>query len=395
MKRVLILGAGAAGLMIANRLARELRTEISNGEVEVALMDKGFTHKLQAGFTYLPFGIFKPSDLTRPIRSLVNPRIRLMLGDVGTVEEINACDRVVKTKTGNINYDYLIIASGAEYDYDFINGLRGAGLTYYDEEGAIAIRNALRGFSRGTIVTVAVEALYKCPGAPNKFNLLLDSYLRNIHGGRSDISIITLWPTDHVHAQRNYHRAAMEEYEARGIDVRLNWILDSIDAGNKTLDSLDGEKVKYDLLIYIPKHVGSTPARGLSKDPDGWLNVDRNSLNLIIDRFRIDDVYVAGDAGPPWITKAASNAHYEAPVIVSNIISDLGGHGYGYGSYWGETICPFVSDAPSSINHQGRAWIPIWTYDAITPAFRGIGYGWMFNLMYLDMYWDVLVRGLV
>ncbi len=145
---------------------------------------------------------------------------------------------------------------------------------------------------------------------------MLDSFLRNVRGNRDDVEIVTLWPSEHVHAQAQYHKAAMEEYEARNVEVRLNWIIDSVDArGGRTVKSLDGgEEVKYDLLIYIPKHVGSPVARSLSKDPDGWLNVDRNTLNLVLDRFKMDDIYVAGDAGPPtWITKAASNAHYEAP----------------------------------------------------------------------------------
>lgn len=391
MKRVLILGAGAAGLMIANRLARELRDKISAGEVEVALMDRGFKHVLQAGFTYIPFGVFSPRDLVRPIRSLVNPRVRLMLGDAGEAEEINAGERAVRTRTGNVGYDYLVVASGAEYDYDFIGGLRDAGITYYSMEGALALRDALREFRGGTIVTVAVEAMYKCPGAPNKFNLMLDSFLRNVRGNRSDVEVITLWPSEHVHAQAQYHKAAMEEYEARNVEVRLNWIIDSVDPRGRTVKSLDGEEVRYDLLIYIPKHVGSPAARSLSKDPDGWLNVDRNTLNLVLDRFKMDDIYVAGDAGPPWITKAASNAHYEAPIIVGNIVDELGGGR----RYWGETICPFVSDLPSAAGHQGRAWIPIWTYDSPTPPFRGTRYGWMFNLMYLDIYWDALARGLV
>ncbi len=59
----------------------------------------------------------------------------------------------------------MVVASGgAEYDYDFIGGLRDAGVTYYSMEGALALRDALREFrGGGTIVTVAVEAMYKCP----------------------------------------------------------------------------------------------------------------------------------------------------------------------------------------------------------------------------------------
>jgi sulfide:quinone oxidoreductase len=48
MKRVLILGAGTGGMIVANSLARELRREIVKGEVEILLFDRSNKYYLEA-----------------------------------------------------------------------------------------------------------------------------------------------------------------------------------------------------------------------------------------------------------------------------------------------------------------------------------------------------------
>ena len=64
--RVLVLGAGAAGTVVANKLAREFRQEIAKDEVEITILDKNDMNINQGGFTFVPFGLYTPEDISRP-----------------------------------------------------------------------------------------------------------------------------------------------------------------------------------------------------------------------------------------------------------------------------------------------------------------------------------------
>ena len=43
MRKLLILGAGAVGSIVANKVSRELRKEIARGQVEISILDKNET----------------------------------------------------------------------------------------------------------------------------------------------------------------------------------------------------------------------------------------------------------------------------------------------------------------------------------------------------------------
>ncbi len=61
MKNLVILGAGTAGTMMANHLARKL----SKKEWEITIVDQHKTHYYQPGFLFLPFDIYKTSQVKK------------------------------------------------------------------------------------------------------------------------------------------------------------------------------------------------------------------------------------------------------------------------------------------------------------------------------------------
>ena len=54
-KKLLILGAGAAGSIVANKVSRELRRDIAENKLKVAILDKNDMNINPAGFTFVPF----------------------------------------------------------------------------------------------------------------------------------------------------------------------------------------------------------------------------------------------------------------------------------------------------------------------------------------------------
>ena len=87
MERILILGGGVGGTLTANLLARKLRRRIDAGAVEVTVVDTTGSHVYQPGFMYIAMGGERAERLPRPERSLLDARVKLVVGEVGRVDE--------------------------------------------------------------------------------------------------------------------------------------------------------------------------------------------------------------------------------------------------------------------------------------------------------------------
>jgi NADH:ubiquinone reductase (H+-translocating) len=109
MKRIIIIGAGFAGL----RLAKELS---NNSQYEVYLFDRFNHHQFQPLFYQVATAGLDASNISFPLRKMFhnskNIHIRL-----ATVSAINDKENSITTSIGNFIYDYLVIASGADTNF--------------------------------------------------------------------------------------------------------------------------------------------------------------------------------------------------------------------------------------------------------------------------------------
>jgi sulfide:quinone oxidoreductase len=62
MKKILILGAGTAGTIMANKLRKALPKK----DWDITIGDREQVHYYQPGFLFIPFGIYKERDVTKP-----------------------------------------------------------------------------------------------------------------------------------------------------------------------------------------------------------------------------------------------------------------------------------------------------------------------------------------
>ncbi len=67
MKKLLILGAGSAGTMVANRMNRMLNRD----EWQITIVDPDPVHYYQPGFLFMPFGIYKKKDVFKPRKKYI------------------------------------------------------------------------------------------------------------------------------------------------------------------------------------------------------------------------------------------------------------------------------------------------------------------------------------
>jgi len=315
LKKIVILGGGVGGTIVANIVARKLKEE-----AEVTVLDKSGKHVYQPGFVYVAFGNEQLNNLIRDERTLLNRRVKLVTKEAVKIDPRNR--KVVLADGEHLDYDYLIIATGSRVVPEEVKGLREGAYHFYEPEAAEKLRQALRVFNGGKVVVGVGGLPYKCPPAPAEAACQLDYYFTK-RGIRDKVQIEFLSPLPRVFPIEAVDPFVTKVFEEKGIAYRTLFNVDYVDPKVKKVYSLEGESVDYDLLILVPPHRGAKVIEdsGLG-DRGGWVPTDKYTLKA----KGFDDVYVIGDATDIPISKAGATAHYEAKVVGENIVAQIKGY---------------------------------------------------------------------
>ena len=166
----MILGGGVGGMIAANRLSERL-----SEDHRVVLVERDAQHAFAPSFLWLMTGDRKPHQVRRPVVDLLRREVECIHGNA---EALDLTERKVFTSAGEIPFDYLILAVGAELAPDAVPGLAEASHTFYTFEGSSRLYNALASFAGGSIAVVVAAMPYKCPGAPHEGAMLIADYFR-------------------------------------------------------------------------------------------------------------------------------------------------------------------------------------------------------------------------
>jgi len=386
LKRIIVIGAGSGGVMAANRMRRQLSPE----EAEITVLEKSERHIYQPGFVPLLFDLEKPENLVRPTKDVFLSGINLISDEATLISPKE--NKVTTARSGDLLYDYLVIATGAQLYLDEPAGMK-EGLekaenvfTFYTLEGALKLRDALKRLDGGTIVSSAAEMPIKCLASPVKFILLAESIMR-MKGKRDKYRFILAVPTLSVPPNIEPYASALEAIlKSRGIEVMLDFAPATVDSENGMLEDFKGGQVNFDLLSIIPPHEGqdllqNSPEVG---DPVGWVPCDKNSLR----HSKVDNIYVIGDAGNFPSGKTASGAREQARVLARRMKDQITGR-EPEAVYDGHTVCPIYT-------RYGRAMFAEFNYDrSISPAKESY-VKWMIHIHLLRrMYWNLILKGII
>ena len=117
MKRILILGAGTAGTMMANHLAKK----VDKKEWSITIIDQHKTHYYQPGFLFIPFGRYTEKDVAKPKEKFIPRGVEFIMEKVQLIEHEK---NMVHLDNGDqIPYHILIVATGARIVPHEIEGL--------------------------------------------------------------------------------------------------------------------------------------------------------------------------------------------------------------------------------------------------------------------------------
>src|SRR5256714_4787673 len=167
--RVLVLGAGFGGLELATMLPEAL-----GDRLDLTLIDKGDSFVFGYSKLDVMFGRTTPDAVRLRYRDIVKPGVRFVQE---TITAIDPDARRVTTDGGVHEADFLVIALGADYDFDATPGLVEGGNEFYSVEGAERLAELLPPFSAGRAIVAVSGAPFTCPPAPSSAWLFLSTYL--------------------------------------------------------------------------------------------------------------------------------------------------------------------------------------------------------------------------
>lgn len=318
MKRdphIVILGAGTAGVMLANKLTK-------TKQYMVTVIEPSSTHYYQPGFLFYPFGKYIKSQIARPTKRLLKTGLgtRLQWIRQAAATILPEANQVVLANGATVKYDVLVVATGTRTDPSLTPGMLDDGwhrniFDFYSYESTKLLRHALRQFRGGDLVVQVVDMPIKCPVAPLEFTFLVDSYLRGI-GLRDKTTITYVTPLSGAFTKPQAAEKLTHLLTDRGIQLTTDFYTEKVDSHNNRLVCYDGRQVPYDLLVTVPTHVGApvVKASGLADDM-GFLEVDKNTLQSI----KSPNVFGIGDATNAPTSKAGSVAHFQADTVLENI----------------------------------------------------------------------------
>ncbi|MFW5956653.1 MAG: NAD(P)/FAD-dependent oxidoreductase [Halorhabdus sp.] len=327
---IVIVGGGSGGSILANRLTDRLEPAIEDGDVSVTVINDGEYQYYKPAYLYVPFGKKSVEEARKPLTDLLDRKVDLV------IDRVTALDTDAKTVSldsgEQMDYDQLVLATGANLDPEEVPGLKEGGHQFYGPNGSQELREALANFEEGHLVLSVIGVPHMCPAAPLEFVFMADDWFRK-RGLRDDVEITYTYPIQRAHGLKSIADWATPKLEERDINLETFFNVESVDPDAQVLETMEGSEMDYDLLVGIPPHAGSDLVReaGLGEN---WVDVDRGTLEA----EHAEDVYAIGDVADVPTSKAGSVAHYEAGVVADRITSRVRGE-TPTAVYDGKTIC--------------------------------------------------------
>ena len=397
--RILILGVGAGGAAIANRLSDRL------DGAQITILDGRAQHWYQPGFTLIAAGL-RTANYANSSTAQWLPRDITFINEYAAELDPDA-NRVTTTGGQRIEYDYLIVATGLVLDWDAIEGFdlsmvgpeTGISAHYASPELAEKSWHALDRFTNeggvGLFGRPATEM--KCAGAPLKLTMLAED-IATTKGNRDRVELIYNAQAQNLFGVPIVDHRVRQIFTDRNIAYRWQHVLKAVDAGAKTATyaTPDGDvTTAWDFINVIPPQRAPQVVRdsGLSWadrwTDQGWIEVDPQTLR----HRRYANVFGIGDINGVPKGKTAASVKWHQPVVEDHLISELAGR-EGTRVFDGYTSCPMIT-------RIGRAMLIEFDYnDRLVPSFPGLiapleelWISWLMKEVALKATYNAMLRG--
>jgi len=306
--RVVVLGAGFAGLELATRLS-----EAVPEQVHVTLIDQA--ESFVFGFTKLDvmFGHADIASVECHYSDIVKPSVDFRRQRVTSIEPDR---RRVVTDGNTYDADILVVALGADLDPAATPGFVEGGHEFYSPQGAAHLATVLPQFTSGVALIGVLGPVFKCPPAPSESAFMLHDHLVR-HGVRDDVTIHVISPLPKpIPVSVETSDAILAMLAERGITYSGGSMVTRLEPDAKCAHLADGRSLPYDIFLGIPVHRAPAVVVEAGLTEEGWIPVDPATFAT-----RFPDVYAVGDITNAPVPRAGVIAEGEARTVADVIIS--------------------------------------------------------------------------
>ncbi|MBT3303164.1 MAG: NAD(P)/FAD-dependent oxidoreductase [Bacteroidetes bacterium] len=393
MKRLLILGAGTAGTIMANKMRKDLPRD----EWDITIVDQYKTHYYQPGFLFIPFGIYKEKDVVKQKSDFIPVGTNIIYSAIERIEPEK--NHVILADGVALKYDYLIIATGTKVCPEETPGMMGdlwqkQVFDFYTIKGSSALANFFKTWKGGKLVINIAELPYKCPVAPLEFAFYADAFFAE-RGLRDKVDITYVTPLPGAFTKPRASKMLGGLLEQKNINVIPDFYLERVDNEKKAIVSYDNIEVPFDCLVTIPVNMGDKMIERSGMGDDlNFVPTDKKTLQSV----KHENIFVIGDATNLPTSKAGSVAHFEADVLYENLMAAIEGRDF-TASFDGHANCYIETG-------YGKGTLIDFNYDTEplpgSFPFPGVGpfsllkesrmnhYG---KMIFRWIYWHILIKG--
>jgi len=422
--KVLVVGGGSGGIMALARL----RSALPNAELTIIAPNE--KHLYQPSQVFVAAGLETIDDMVKDNQDFIDDSVHWIKDEVASFEPDK--NHVITRANQVVKYDYMVVATGMVYHYDWIKGLskedigtNGISSVYLNdlEKGTAdggqltwewfeALKKSAASGEKPTAIYTAPSTPIKCGGAPQKILYLSADYLKKESLSANFVYVTAkskLFSLPEIekslsNVQKRYDKISNKfRHNLVAIDVQnkvatFEETYEIKGAYDEDLEEYDVTEEKrmvdmqYDFIHVVPP-MGPPKAlvnsllgwqKGTAK---GWLEVDQETLQ----HRRYKNIFGIGDICGIPIGKTGGSARHHGPIVIGNLVSEVEGKALKE-KFDGYTVCPLKVE-------YGEIILAEFNYDGLAPSFplaveKPRFIWWAFDLYMLKpMYWYLMLRG--
>ncbi|XP_001654715.2 sulfide:quinone oxidoreductase, mitochondrial [Aedes aegypti] len=393
--KVLVVGGGAGGCAMAAKLSSKL------GEGKVTILEPADKHYYQPMFTLIGGGIKTLKDSYRPMSKVLPTLAKWVKDSAAKFEPEN---NTVYTANGDkIEYEFLLVATGLQLNYDKIPGLvdalsipKGKVCSNYSPKYVDRTYQALQAFKSGNAIFTYPNSPVKCPGAPQKILYIGEHYLRKSKK-RQNAKVIYNTSLPVIFGVKHYADQLWKIVEKRDIKVNLRTNLIEVipDKNQAVFQNLDKPEETFTTdyeFLHVTPPMSAPDALAACKNlvtETGFVDVDKDTLQHV----RYDNVFAIGDCSASPNSKTAASVAAQSQVVYKNMIAVMNGVKPSQ-VFNGYASCPLVTGYNTCIMAEfDYSLTPLETFP-IDQSKERISMFYMKKDLMPPLYWHLLLNGL-